>query len=63
MLYNTDTNIFGHLTQKNDRKGVDEELYQVGVNQSIVEWVTMDQSRGINISTSSNKGLWEYVKK
>ena len=29
MLYNTDINSFGHVTQNNDRKRVDEELYQV----------------------------------
>ena len=29
MLCNTDTKSFGHVTQKNDRRGVDEELYQV----------------------------------
>ena len=29
MLYNTDTNSFGHITQKNDRRRTDEELYQV----------------------------------
>ena len=29
MLYNTDTNSFGHITQQNGRRGIDEELYQV----------------------------------
>ena len=29
MLYNTDANMFGHITQKNDRRIVDEALYQV----------------------------------
>ena len=29
MLYNTDTNSFGHITQQNDRRRIDEELYQV----------------------------------
>ena len=29
MLYNCDTNMFCHITQKNDRRRVDEELYQV----------------------------------
>ena len=29
MLYNTDTNMFGHITQTTNRRRVDEELYQV----------------------------------
>ena len=29
MLYNIDTNSFGHITQQNDRRTIDEELYQV----------------------------------
>ena len=29
MLCNSDTNNFGHVTQKNDRRGVDEALHQV----------------------------------
>ena len=29
MLYKTDTNSFGYITQKNDRRRIDEELYQV----------------------------------
>ena len=29
MLYNTDTNVFGHITQNTDKRRVDEELYQV----------------------------------
>ena len=29
MLYNSDTNMLGLITQNNDRRRVDEELYQV----------------------------------
>ena len=29
MLYNTDTNMFGHINQNTDRRRVDKELYQV----------------------------------
>ena len=39
MLYNTDTNMFGHITQMNDRRGVDEELYQICC-QADYNWVS-----------------------
>ena len=44
MLYNTDTNSFGHITQNNDRRRVDEELYQVWC-QSDYNWVSYKGSK------------------
>ena len=44
MLYNTDTNMFGYITQNNDRTGVDEELYQVWY-KSDYKWMSYKGSQ------------------
>ena len=44
MLCNTDTNVFGHVTQKNDRTEVDEPLYQVWC-QLDYKWESYKESK------------------